>query len=433
MPYKEIPIPRAARVAVIFLLVALSAGVVYLLAASDREAADYVRFAQFGSEDAPIPSNYAKAWGDYLLLGPDSPQIALAAAHYRDALLLSPIAVVHWRDWAEANRQLERTDVARKALEAAEFLAPNDQDIQMEFGNLFLAQGSPEDAVGHHRRALETAPSLGPSIYPVYWAIGWTPVRVAHDLLPDDPILVRRYWAESLAWLDPSDAIVLWNDLSQSHGDALDAGSYARYFDFLIAKEEYPEAKKLWNAIASKFYKRPRGEEGDLFWNGRFQHERAFNGGLEWRIPEKTPGDTTVRVAMAPGSGSERYLLIRFGGKENTAFSNVRHFFFVEPGATYRLAYHVRANDITTDNGPYVRIIVHGERSVVTKGKVAVGTGDWTFQDDFTVPASAQWAEIAICRDPSTKLNNRIQGDVWYGNFTLETVSAPPGGEEEKR
>jgi len=380
----------------------------------------------------PGESLYAKTLGDRLLQS-TPPQPDAAAAEYKKALLLAPCSLVHWRDWSSVNQRQGRMDSARKALEAAEFLAPNDHLVQVEFGNLLLAENRPDDAARHHRRAIELTPSVAPTIYPAYWEMGWTPVQVAERLLTDDPKVLRRYWLQCLRRLDPKGAGELWESINRAHADALDAESHRRYFDFLIANKEYSQARSLWSVVAARFYKqRPGDDPGKRgeFWNGHFEFPTVFEGGLEWRIPKSLPPGTGAVITSAEGSKPNKNLWIHFDGKENTAFSHVRHSFFVEPGKSYRLQYHVRSLGVTTENGPYVKITVYSDPPLSVKGQVVRGTGEWTFEQDFAVPAPAQWAEMSICRDRSPKLDNRIKGDVWFGEFILERINDSPGRQE---
>jgi len=380
----------------------------------------------------PGESLYAKTLGDRLLRS-TPPQPDAAAAEYKKALLRAPCSLVHWRDWSRVNQRQGRMDSARKALETAEFLAPNDHLVQVEFGNLLLAENRPDDAARHHRRAIELTPSVAPAVYPAYWEMGWTPVQVAETLLTDDPKLLSRYWLQCLRRLDPKGTGELWESINRAHADALDAESHRRYFDFLIANKEYSQARSLWSAVAARFYKQRPGDDpakrGE-FWNGHFEFPIVFEGGLEWRIPKSLPPGARAVITSAEGSKPNKSLWIHFDGKENTAFSHVRHSFFVEPGKSYRLRYHVRSLGLTTENGPYVKISVYSDPPLAVKGQVVRGTGEWTFEQDFAVPAPAQWAEMSICRDRSLKLDNRIRGDVWFGEFILERVQDSPGRQE---
>ncbi len=437
--HKTLQIPYPAKILIMALLVVVCVGTGYLLAMRDWASTVYLYLDRV--DDArridPTQSRYAKTRGDTLLRQTIPPRLNSAATEYLKALRLAPNNVVHWRDWSEVTQRGGRSDLAAKALKTAEFLAPNDHLVQMEIGNYLLGEGRTDDAAQYHRRAIELRPSLAPTIYPVYWAMGWTAPATAHRLLTDDPELLCRYWVHSLEWLEPNGARELWDETRQTHGDVFDANSYKRYFDFLIANGEYGEAKNLWGSIVDEFYADlpiENDEKDECFWNGDFKYrDPAFDGGLEWRISKSPPAETRAVISSSRGLRQNDCLWVHFSGKENIAFSHVRHSLFVEPGKTYSVKYRVSSLDITTDNGPYVRITVFSDKPLVTKGPVVRNTVDWNREETFSVPESAHWAEIAICRDQSSKLNNRIKGDVWFDDFTLEEIVVDSGGEENSR
>ena len=318
----------------------------------------------------------------------------------------------------------------------AEFLAPNDHNVQMEMGDLLLKEARPGDAAKHHRNALRLWPSLGPKIYPAYWKLGWTPAVVADRVLTDNPDLLRIYWADCLGRFNSKMTSQVWEGINRSHRDVFDAESYSKYFDYLIANKEYAEAKGLWKAIVSRFYDdQPEmaRQRSELFWNGDFRFLDVFEGGLEWRISKNLPKASHAAVSTWRGLGQNNSLWLHFTGEANVTFFHVRHFLFVEPGKTYRLRYHVNALNITTDEGPYVKITVKTDPAVITKGQVIRNSGDWQLEDEFYVPSSAQWAEVAICRDSSSKLGNRIKGDVWFDDFVLEVIDASPKQTEARK
>jgi len=431
---RTIPIPALGKVLILLAIVVLFFAAMAVLARKDRAAIAYYHYDQSGEAQRldPNQSYYVKALADGLFRRA-KPSKQAAADEYRRALLLAPCSVVHWRDWGDVNQYLGEIATARKAYEVAEYLAPNDYLVQQEFGNLFLARGLAQEAAPHHCRAIKINPSLATTIYPVYWSLGWTPLKVEQELLTDNSILLCRYWQDCLAWLDAKRATELWNEMRQTRGDVFDAASYRRFFDFLIARKEYDVARKLWDLIIAKFYRLRPEDCRELFWNGHFEKPIAFEGGMEWNIAKTFPEGARATLTSVLDYTMDHCLKLHFDGKANVSFAHVSHFFFIESGRTYRLKYRVRAKEITTDNGPYVKITVFGDSPRVTKGKIAQGTGTWMMEDVFSAPESARWAGLTICRDRSAKLNNRIQGDAWFDSFVLEPVGSIPGGREEAR
>jgi hypothetical protein len=187
----------------------------------------------------------------------------------------------------------------------------------------------------------------------------------------------------------------------------------------------YAAAKDLWHQTAREFYGAEWDDKGELFWNGRFDRPLRIGGGLEWRIAPQLPTGVLAVVSSSRGFEPSDCLRIRFHGLENVQFSHVRHLFFVQPGGRYRLRYRVNALDVTTDNGPYVKLTLHSRPPVHQSGQAVTGTGGWELAEDFRVPETGHLAEIRICRDRSPKLDNKIKGDVWYDEFVQESLAAP--------
>lgn len=431
---RDLQLPFSAKIALLAVIVVACAVTGMALGQSDWAALLYGYMGRLDDAQRLDPSEavYAKTQGDRLIrMTP--PRLDLAADQYRLALCLAPCSPLHWRDWTYANRRRNRIDLATMAAETAEFLAPNDHAIEMEMGDLLLGQARPDDAARHHYHAIQLKPSLAPSIYPAYWNIGWKPAAVLQKVIPNDPGLLRRYWTDCLSRFEPEDVLEVWQAITPAHGDALDSESYSTYFDYLIARKQYAQARDLWDSIIARFYTDPPAmnkQPSPHFWNGDFRYRGIFDGGLEWRISKYMPESSYAGVSPWRGIGQNNSLWLHFGGEANVAFSSVRHSLFVEPGTTYRLKYRVNALNVTTDNGPYVKITVYADKPSVTKGRVIRNSGDWQLEDEFSVPKPAQWAEISICRDPSSKLGNRIKGDVWFDEFTLEVVEPAPNHEE---
>lgn len=407
------------------MLVVLCVCVGYALAIHDRASATYLYLDQTDEAQRldPTQSKFAKTRGDAFLRQNIPPKLNLATAEYLKAVSLAPNDVVHWRDWSEIMQRRGQIDMAIKAMKMAEYLAPNDHVVQMELGNCLMGEGRLDDAAQYHHHAIELNPSLATTLYPVYWSMGWTTTKTVQSLLTSNSKLLCKYWAHALDWLEPKGAGELWDTIRQTHGDVFDTNSYKRYFDFLIAAREYGQAQDLWDVIVDKFYaisSVENSEKDNLLWNGNFQYrDSLLNGGLEWRISKSLPHDTRALVSFSKGLERNNCLWVHFSGKENVSFSHVRRSFFVEPATTYTLKYHVSSLNITTDNTPYVRVTVFADKPVITKGQVVGSVGAWDCEETFFVPDGAYWAEIAICRDRSNKLSNRIMGDVWFDDFTL--------------
>lgn len=419
---------------IVLVKVAFWAGLVILSTAATRRLIEQAR-AEFAFEYSTEPNrltaldldpaiaDYARARGDYWLKRAIPPRLDFAASEYRTALELNPREAFHWSDWGQVCWQMGRIDEAKRAFATADELDPKNHVIQREIGDFLLLQGQVDAAAAHHARAIRLQPGLARGIYVVYWHLGRSPDAIGQALLGDDPALLRRYFLDCLTWVDPEQAERLWKMVGRRAG-ALDAECYRDYFDFLIAKARFSRAETLWQDIARKFYNAPWNREEDAFWNGKLGFPAtSFDGGLEWRIDQHMPPGVQAVISAHQGAEQSSCLWIHFDGKENVAFSHVRHFFFVKPEKMYRLSCWVRAIGITTDNGPYLRLTLYCDPPVRRAGKIVEGTGVWELEEEFVVPPGCRWAEIEIRRDPIMKLDNKIKGDVFYDDFVLEELT----------
>lgn len=421
-----------AQIILWLMLVVLSVAATHLLTREERAAYafEYLNPAEglnIATELDPTVADYAKNRGDFWLKTSIPPRLDLAADEYRRALELDPYEAFHWKDWAVVSWRLGRAEEAERSFRTAENLDSNNYVIQRDFGNFLLSQGRIDAAMAHHARAIQLSADLARSIYQVYTNLGRSPLSVAEQLLGDRSDLLRQFFFDCLVWANPEEAGQLWEGFKLRDG-VLDASCYRAFFDYFITNKVYSGAKYLWHQIAEQFYRAQWDAENVILWNGSFEQPLLFDGGLEWRIAKQLPTGVRVVVSTAKGSEQSRCLWIHFDGKENVAFSHVRHLFFVEPGKDYRLGYRVNALDVTTDNGPYVRVVLHADPPLQRTGQIVTGSGTWEREEKFTVPAACHLAEIIICRDYSAKLNNRIKGDVWYDDFVAELDAKPSSG-----
>jgi len=435
----------AVKLVLLGLLLATSYGATALLIDQARAEHAYENAARAehlarARDLDPREAQYAKGQGDFYLETAVPPRLHLAAAEYREAVRLTPYEALHWADWGKACWRLGRFDEADKAYDMAVSLDPMNYKIQQEYGDYLFSQGRIKEAQGHHARAIQLNHNveLARSLCAVYWNLGYTPLDLATQLLGDNPVLLRRYFLDCLTWMDLESARALWAGFRQRDG-FVEASPAGAYFDFLIAKHSYDEAKSLWSEIARDFYKVDWDGERERFWNGDFRLPvNRFRGGLEWRIHQPQPkGVRTVVSESATGDRSKR-LWVHFDGKENVAYGHTSHLLLVEPGQTYTLSYNVFAVNITagdsapSDQGPYVHLALMSTPPVVRKEPMITDTADWDRSMDFLVPPDCHVAWVRICRDQSEKMNNRINGDVWYSNFTLKLKDEISSGTVEQ-
>jgi hypothetical protein len=185
------------------------------------------------------------------------------------------------------------------------------------------------------------------------------------------------------------------------------------------------------------FYGSTWDEGREPFWNGNLAHPIAFKGGLEWQVAQALSAGYDVAIERAPNGSTNpkpiNWLHLSFDGTANVNATFVSHGLLVEPGRTYLLRCQARARTVTTDNGPYLALSMAGEHPATIRSRMLTESGNWQLELQFTMPPDCGWAELAIRRDLCSRLNNKIKGEAWLGNFSLEPGAPIPAEDAGKR
>lgn len=366
---------------------------------------------------AEIAQEIGDAW-----LAVMPPRPGPAALAYREAARLKPYDALYWLGLAHSSLRLDQTTPTLRALAAAEAVDPVNQIIQMEEGNIYLELGDQAQGLAHHARAIALSHALTGNLCPYYLGLGLTPCEVAERLLGRNPQLLESFLNDQLAGaIEPAEAGRLWQYVNAEAG-SLRGETYRAYFNYLLGRRDFAGARALWGAIAQKFYQRPWDGAAEPFWNGDLALKPKFSGGLEWQISDRLPEGCAVELGTPDPASRAPALALRFDGTQNAAFAHVRHGFFVEPGRSYTLRCPARTNQITTDNGLYLAVSLAGEKPQSFRSRVLTESGSGEVSITFAAPAGCGWGELTICRDFSTRFNNKIKGEAWFGPFMLEAA-----------
>lgn len=365
----------------------------------------------------------AKRRGDYWVMMAEPADLGKATGEYRRAVRMDPSDSDYWVTLANALSLSGKPTSAADAYSMADRLDPMNHHIQQAIGNFHLGQGNLGLALEHHAKAIKQYPSLARGIYVLYWNLGQPVTEVAKALLGDNALLKQRYLQDALISSSPDEADALWRQFQQPTG-TLDALSHRRYFDYLIKNRLPDRARQLWHLIAQTFYDSAWEEQAEAFWNRDFSRPILFEGGLEW-VQTPAPEGMSSELSKFDTVTGARSVYLSFDGTSNISWSGISHAFFVEPGKSYKISFRVRCRNITTNNGPYVRLTVPAEKTVQERSEPYVGMADERGEITFTVPPESFIAEMRICRDFSRKLNNKIGGEAWFSDFQLVEADTP--------
>ena len=150
-----------------------------------------------------------------------------------------------------------------------------------------------------------------------------------------------------------------------------------------------------------------------------------MNAGLDWRLTPSA-GYQIALDAFLFQNGT-RSLRVTFDGTVNPNFEGISQTIPVDPNRRYRFQAYLRADGITSDNGPFFRIGSRGappEETFTVTTPPRVQTMGWVREQlDFQTGPRTSLVIIQLRRLPSQKLNNLIQGKVWIDNLSVKPLS----------
>ena len=153
------------------------------------EESSLIRAARLDSGNAA----YAHSAGRFELLASSSPQTALP--WLEKATHLNPHKADYWVDLALAQQAVGNTAAERDDLRQALAAAPRTPEIAWQAANLFLAQGSSDDAMRAFRMVIENDPPLVSLAIQTCWKIHPDAQFLLENVITpnaDEPFLDRK-------------------------------------------------------------------------------------------------------------------------------------------------------------------------------------------------------------------------------------------------
>jgi hypothetical protein len=316
---------------------------------------------------------------------------------FRRLVEMSPADAYAWAGLAEYLVVTGSAGAGRKALERAVELAPGMPQIRMRRVNLCFEGGDKGCVLGDGRAVMAKTGNFDAILFSYYTALNIEVQDVLTIGLPDGARAVRA-WAIHLAKDANSQVSTLrtW-DWMRERG-LVDEPTVCRLTNELVHGRQPDTAWRIWSEYRPGAY--GQRDEANRLTNSRFE-----------RQPVPAPFDWELRpqagVGFVLGSGLE----VSFEGKSNTEMANVRQLVFVHPGP-HRLIVDVAHEELTTDQGPYVRVSGEGPgaqwsvESEMFKGSA----GRRKIAVDFVAPAGAALARVQLERKASEKFDNKIAG-----------------------
>jgi hypothetical protein len=197
-----------------------------------------------------------------------------------------------------------------------------------------------------------------------------------------------------------------------------DDGLAAAYLDLLLKERMTENAVQVWASYLGS--RRGDYPDSNLLFNGDFESPPT-GAALDWRI-------TAVRGAEAARDDQDARngkwsLHISFQGSKNLNYQHAAQTVCARTGE-YLFQAYARTRDLTTDEG--IRFHIFDPESSARLDVYTEqlrGTNDWTrLEKRCRIRADTRLILVQICRTPSWKFDNKIQGEAWLDDVSLKAV-----------
>ncbi len=346
-----------------------------------------------------------------------------AIAHLERAAELNPHEANYWLDLAAAREAAGRTGPAREAFLRARQAHPISAEVGWKYGNFLLRQGEQEAALAEIRRAVDTDLRLARLAVALCWRATGNAERVLGEALPKR----REAYLAALSFFlnerQTEAALAAWTRLV-ALGPPVPLREVLPLVEVLMRGGGVNRARQVWTEALRMAGEDPEGKAATtLVWNGGFERD-LVNGGFGWRSQPVSGAEVDLDSHVY--RSAPRALRIRFDGRTNVAFQHVAQYVAVEPGRRYRFEGYLRTEGVSTDSG--IRFwIADAEDSrrldLVTPTTGVVGSQPWSLEEaEFTAGPQTRLVRIALRRDPTRKLDNKLRGTVWVDDVSLTAV-----------
>jgi len=331
---------------------------------------------------------------------------ASAAPFFREAAMQDVLFVDAWLKLAQAKIVLGNPDKAQTILEFLDNLTRNI--FRWKWEQILLANElEMEDLIFSN---INFTVKHGIKVQDAFQLFdGYVDKNVtrAIQVLDTDNLILYLEWM--MRWGRADDAESVWQKITASGIQNEDI--QLKYVDFLVSQKQVKQAAHI---------RRQNVGDIDSMTNAGFENE-ITNQGFDWRYTSNQKGKWTIRRTLSGTFSGAHCLKIQFEGKENISFGHLYQIVPIDPLTPYRLTYHWRSRDLTTDQGPLVDIYGYDCKEFYAKGPMMLGTHGWQKQDiEFTAPKDCHAVVVRLHRRPSHRFDSKIAGRLWLDDFRLE-------------
>jgi hypothetical protein len=442
---------RFRRIAFTFLVLLGSAPTIYciyrhfqadLLVAKEQSIESYSRALTYDG-------NNAELWwvrGRLHHYSFERNNLSAAIQDYRHALSLNPRLGQAWMDLADCLEREGDNKGAGESIQNALKVWTYSPIVHWQAGNYYLAHKNTEGMYRHFRTAIEYDASKLDIALNIAWRSEPDPSKILLRLVPDKTAMNLSALAFFIAHDEMDTAGIIWSRLTQNslpENRPMDASVAFPYIDSLLSKNRIEDAYRVWMEALERFTPH-RGTvrsgtqiradsmpnpKRNLVWNGSFE-DAILDGGFDWRRQKTESADIQTDSAIHADGG--RSIRITFHDV-NINFSHLSQILPIARAGNYRLQYHLKTENLTTDQRPYFVIeSFPSPQNTILQTEAFPSVSDWIkYSYSFKVNPGIQAVQLLLRRAPSEKFDSQIKGSLWLDNVAID-VEKPAFVQEKK-
>ncbi len=347
-----------------------------------------------------------------------------AIKQFEEAVRLDPWSPQAWLDLSAALQLQGDMADATRAVQRADYLAPDIPAYQWPIGNFYLLQGNTAEAFRHFRTVLKGTVDYDGIIFSMAWKASDNPEQILNELIPRAVGPEFRYLDFLAGQKHFTDAQTVWTRILGSRA-SFAPGAAAPYMDSLIFAHHPHQAFTVWTDLVNRgWVSGPSPQpKGNLITDSRFERP-LLRMGFGWRV-DNVPGVYVGRDTSQFHSPSHS-VLIQFSGNRNLDYHQFYQFVLLSPNHAYHLEAFLKTDHITTDSGPRMEVHDFYNPQLLDKFSPSLtGTsGGWIpVSLNFRTGPKTNLVAVGVARLPSQKLDNKIAGRVWIDDVTLTPVN----------
>ena len=342
-----------------------------------------------------------------------------ALEEYRRAAELAPNDYLIWVEAGRARAALGDIEGGVRMLQRAAELAPSYAQPRWHLGNALLRAGRAEEAFAELRRATDADPNLRPQVFNLAWQVYAPDLARVADAVGKTPEARGQLVAVLAGRGNLDEAQKIWAGLGPE-GQRGQQGAADALARALYAKGQYRRALSVLSEGGFK------GLAVGQFSDGGFESDvdakgRALFG---WNVSQHE--GSLVAIDARNAHGGRRALRVTFSASAQVDFRNVGQVVAVEPGARYRLSFHVRTDELRSAATLVVAVSEPGapETILASSAPAAQGTQDWQpVSFEFAAGPKTEAVLVRVVRVTCAEGACPIYGKIWYDDFNLERAA----------